>query len=105
VLSAFLTWSKNMREAFFENKDTKLDKKKDYSVAFKMGAVGGFISGLSLLFTGLLLSAVSYFGQISFHGLEVVMLGASFVFLMLGAHFLDLDEKEEQRKKKEKLNL
>lgn len=94
-----------MREGVFENKDTKQDAKKNRSFLWNLCTAAGFIGGAILLFAGLLLSAVSYFDQISFHGLEVVMIGASFVFLMLGAHFLDLAEKEENRKKKEKLNL
>lgn len=94
-----------MLEAVFENKDTKEDTKKDRSFLWNLCTAAGFGGGAILLIAGLVLSAVSYVDQISFHGLNVVMLGASFVFLMLGAHFLDLAEKEERRKKKEKLNL
>ena len=94
-----------MREAFFENKDMKQEHIKDRSFLWNLCTAAGFIGGVILLFVGLLLSAVSYFDQISFHGLDVVMIGVSFVSLMLGAHFLDLAEKEAKRKKKEKLNL
>lgn len=94
-----------MWEAVFENKDTKQDAKKDQSFLWNLCTAAGFTGGVILLFGGLLLSAVSYFDQISFYGLEAIMIGASFFLFMLGAHFLDLAEKEEKRKKKEKLNL
>jgi hypothetical protein len=105
VLCAFLAWAKIMSEAVFENKDTTLESKKDHSFLWNVCTAAGFGGGVILLFAGLLLSAVSYFDQISFHGLDVVTLGVSFVFFMLGAHFLDLAEKESKRKKKEKLDL
>lgn len=94
-----------MREAVFENKDSKQDAKKDRSFLWNLCTAAGFIGGALLLLAGLLLSAASYFDQISFYGLDAVMIGASFVLLMLGAHFLDLADKEEKRKKKEKLHL
>lgn len=78
---------------------------RDRSFLWNVCTAAGFIGGLMLLVAGLVLSAIAYFDEISFHGLDVVMIGASFILLMLGAHFLDLAEKEEKRKKKEKLNL
>jgi hypothetical protein len=94
-----------MLEAVFENKDIKRDIKKDHSFLWNLCTAAGFGGGVILLFAGLLLSAVSYFDQVSFHSMDVGTLGVSFVLFMLGAHFLDLAEKEAKRKKKEKLNL
>lgn len=94
-----------MSEAVFENKEAKRESKQDHSILWNLYTAAGFGGGVILLFAGLLLSAVSYLDQISFHGLDVVMLAASFVLFMLGAHFLDLAEKEAKRQKKEDLDL
>ena len=91
-----------MREAIFEN---KAETKKNYSSRWNSAAAIGFISGLLLMLAALLVSAFSYVGRLNFNRQELLMFAASFALLMLGAHFLDLAEKEIKRKKKEELNL
>ena len=76
-----------MVQAIMENQSAKLNKKK-VSTKF-VAAIGGLTGGLFLMLMGLTLSAISYFKQTSFHGLDVIMLVAAFVFLSIGAHFLD----------------
>lgn len=94
-----------MSEAVFENKETVSDKKKNHLLLWNFSAAAGFIGGSFLMVAGLILSAISYFDKINFHRLEVAVLVASIVLLMLGAHFLDLADKQIKQQKKERLNL
>lgn len=65
------------------------------------GAIGGLAGGLVLMLTGIILSAVSYFSAINFHSLDVLAIVAAFIFSAVGAHFLDLMEKEKKAKRVE----
>ena len=81
-----------MYQAVMEN---KIVKSKEAKISFIVGAVGGIGGGLFLMVTGLILSAISYFDQRSFRGLDVALLVAAFMFLAIGSHFLDLTEEEK----------
>lgn len=63
------------------------------------GAIGGIAGGLVLMLGGIIFSSVSYFSGISFHSLDVIAIAAAFIFLAVGAHFLDLMEREKKAKR------
>jgi len=94
-----------MMEANIENKYTGVQKKKDHSSVWGMGALAGIVFGLVSLFIGLLLWLISDIEQISFHGVDSLLLGASFILLLVGSHFLDVARRDLKKKKKKKLNL
>jgi hypothetical protein len=92
-------------EANIENKYIGAAKKKDHSSAWGMGALAGIVFGLASLFIGLLLWVISDVEQISFHGVDSLLLGASFILLLIGSHFLDVARRDIKKKKKKNLNL
>ncbi len=89
VLRTFFVWSKNMLEAVVENEKNKANDKNSGGFVNFIGAIGGITSGLILMLTGLFLSGISFFNRINFHGWDVILLVAAFVFLAIGSHYLD----------------
>jgi len=85
-----------MYQAVMENKIVKSKKAKN---SFIIGAALGIVGGFFLMVTGLILSAISYFYQISFRGLDMVLIVAAFIFLAIGSHFLDLMDEEKKAKR------
>ncbi|MGI8495488.1 MAG: hypothetical protein ACR2L1_09290 [Pyrinomonadaceae bacterium] len=80
-------------DAVFIKDNFKTDNGKTYksnrnTINF-IGAIGGITGGLILMLTGIILSAIAYFDRMSFHGGEVILIVSAFVFLAIGAHFLD----------------
>lgn len=76
-----------------------------YTPLKKLGAAGSMLLGLILLVAGVILSALAFFEKADFDRSEIIMLAASFVFLGLGAHCLDLLDKERKAKTEAGLNL
>ena len=66
-----------------------------------IGAVGGLISGLILMLTGIMLSLISFVEHQSFHGAEIIILCSGFGSLILGTHCLDRIELEKANRAKE----
>ena len=64
-----------------------------------VGVVGGIVGGLISMLTGLILSIISYFNRTSFHGVEMILLIASVGLLIIGAHSLDLIEKDKKARR------
>ena len=64
-----------------------------------VGSFGGLLGGMLLLLAGLFLSTEIFVTKINFHGLEVVLLVLAFFFLGIGAHCLDLMDKERKAKR------
>jgi hypothetical protein len=67
------------------------------------GAIGGLLGGLSAPIFGSLFTMVSWFGDPSWHGLHLrtagtVMFAVAIPLLAVGAHCLDLLEKEKKRR-------
>jgi cytochrome c biogenesis protein CcdA len=94
-----------MRTVVTESRAIKTDKAEKKSLVNLLGAVGGFVGGLILAFSGLILSLITFFSRIKFNRLELILIVAAFVFFATGAHFMDLIEKEKKAKMKQKLNL
>ncbi len=94
-----------MRAAVMESKNIKTDKAKSFSFVHFVAAIGGIVAGLILMAAGLILSAISFFTQINFDVWEMFLIVSAFVFLTIGAHFLDLIDREKKARKKQKLNL
>ncbi len=94
-----------MRAAVMENKSIKKDEAKNLSFTHFVGVIGGLAGGFVLIFFGAILSAVSLFTRVKFHGWEVILFVAGFVFLVIGSHFLDLTDREKKERRKQKLNL
>lgn len=88
-----------MVQAVMENQSAKLNKNKSFVPTKLAAAIVGLAGGLFLMLTGLTLSAISYFNQTSFHGLDVIMLVAAFAYLLIGAHFLDKFDAAEKAEK------
>lgn len=65
----------------------------------KFGATSGLLLGLILLVGGIMLSIFAFFEKINFDNIELIMIVSSFVLLSLGAHCLDLLEKDEKAKR------
>ena len=71
-----------------------------FSKSFNLlGAITGFVGGVLLMISGLILSVIKYFNKENFHGWEVIILAASFPLLVIGAHCLDLIDKGKKSKK------
>jgi hypothetical protein len=88
-----------MFEAVIENKDTKSND-KNAPVSIKIAALMvAFSSGALFLLAELILSVVSFVNHTSYRGWDVILLVAAFALFGLGAHFLDLIEKEKKAKK------
>lgn len=92
-------------ETEIENKHLTVAKSKDHSSAWGMAALAGIVFGLIALFTGITLWAFAEVEKINFHGIDALLLGASFILLLAGSHFLDVARKDLKKKKKKKLNL
>lgn len=105
VLRAFLFGEKFMRAAVMENKSIKTDEAEKKSFVNLFGAVGGIVGGFILALSGLILSVISFFTRIKFNSWEVILIATAFVFFAIGAHFLDLMDRENKAKRKQKLNL
>lgn len=69
---------------------------KKFRFESSTGAVGGFTGGSLLMTAGFTLSAVSYFSRINFRNPETILLAAGVGFLAVGAHFLDLIERDKK---------
>lgn len=88
-----------MFEAVIENKDTKSnDKNAPVSIKFPALMVA-ISSGVLFLLAELILSVVSTVNHTSHRGWDVILLVSAFALFGLGAHFLDLIEKEKRAKK------
>ena len=74
-------------------------KRNTYSSLVKLGAVGGLLFGLVLLVAGIVLSALAFFENVNFNNTEVIMIALSFTLLGLGAHCLDLLEKDRKSRR------
>jgi hypothetical protein len=66
------------------------------------GAIGGLLCGLSAPILGSLFTIVSWFSDPSWHGLHLrsagtVMFAVAIPLMAVGAHCLDLIEKEKKR--------
>ncbi len=94
-----------MRAAVSESKNVKTSEAENLSLMNFVGAIGGLTGGFVLMLFGALLSAISLFTQINFHGWGVILILAAFVFLAIGSHFLDLIDGVKRLKRKQKLNL
>jgi cytochrome c biogenesis protein CcdA len=88
-----------------ENKKVKTNEAKNFSFVNFVGAMGGLVSGFVLILSGFILSAVSLFTRTNFNGWEVILIVTGFIFLAMGAHFLDLIDRKNKVKRKQKLNL
>jgi hypothetical protein len=62
----------------------------------KLGATAGIFFGVILLTVGAMLSTLAFFEKVNFNNTEVVLIASSFAFLGIGAHCLDLLEKERK---------
>ena len=83
-----------------ENINTVKDvDRKVYKFFMFVGSFGGLLGGMLLLLAGLFLSTEIFVTKINFHGLEVVLLVLAFFFLSIGAHCLDLMDKESKAKR------
>lgn len=94
-----------MRAVNIENKNTKTDKGGKSSFVNFAGAVGGIVSGIILMSSGLILWGISSVTLINFNRWEAGLIASSFVSLAVGAHFQDLIDKENKRKRRQKLKL
>lgn len=63
----------------------------------KIGAMGGFFCGLTLMTLGIILSIFSFIEKMNFDRTELILLLSAFVLLGLGAHCLDLIEKDKRK--------
>ena len=63
----------------------------------KFGAIGGFFCGLTFLMLGIILSIFSFFEKIDLDRTELILLVTAFILLGLGAHCLDLIEKDKRK--------
>lgn len=79
--------------------ENKIVKSKEAGNSFIISAAVGIVGGLFLMVTGLILSAISYFYQINFRGLDAALIAAAFIFLAIGSHFLDLMEEKKKSKR------
>lgn len=70
-----------------------------------MMAVGGVTIGILLLVAGMLAWAISAVDQQNHDYLELILIGAAFAFLGLGAHGLDLLHSAKRAEQKRRLNL
>jgi len=68
-------------------------------------AAGGFAIGVLLMLTGLTLWAFSAAEQKNRDSLEEILILASFVFLGIGAHGLDLMNRAEREERERNLNI
>jgi uncharacterized membrane protein len=85
-----------MLQEVLGNRISPSNNPKNYSTVKFVGTIGGILGGLFLMLTGVILSIVSYFDRASFHGLEVILIFAAFIFLAIGSHCLDLIESEKK---------
>lgn len=83
-----------------ENETIKTDAGKIYKATLIIGSIGGIVGGLLMSLFGIFLSAEAYLTKIPTHKVEVFFLVSSFLLLALGAHCLDLIEKERRSKRK-----
>ncbi len=94
-----------MSEAVMENKNIKtVEAGKKSSVNF-VGAISGLAGGFILILSGFVLSIISFFTPMNFGGWQVILFITAFIFLAIGAHFLDLIDREDKAERKRKLNL
>lgn len=95
-LCGFLVESLIMHKAIMENAGFRFEKKEKSGSLKSAGAAAGVLGGLILMLAGMILSAISYFEQRHFNGLEVFLLVGAFVFLGTGTHLLDLMDEDEK---------
>lgn len=76
----------------YQNVMTNRGKKADEGNTFSLNyivAIGGITGGFLLMLSGLILWAMAFFSNTNFNGWEVILLVTAFVFLGIGAHFMD----------------
>ena len=79
--------------------ETKATTANFPNVLKKFGATSGLSLGLIILAAGIILSFFAFFEKTNFDNAELLLIVTSFVFLGLGAHCLDLLEKEKKAKR------
>ncbi len=70
------------------NRGKKSEEENTFSLNYII-AIGGITGGFLLMLSGLILWAMAYFSNTNFNNWEVMLLITAFVFLGIGAHFLD----------------
>lgn len=63
----------------------------------KFGAISGFFCGLTFLSLGIILSIFSFIEKVNLNRIELILLLTAFLLLGLGAHCLDLVEKDKRK--------
>jgi hypothetical protein len=86
-------------KADMENVIISFEDKNPPSFFKSVGVVGGIVGGLILMVTGLFLSATAYFRQTSFRGIEMLLFLGSLALLTIGAHSLDLIERDKKARR------
>ena len=66
---------------------------------FIIGASVGLGGGLFLMTTSFIFLAISYFDRLVYRGLDAALFAAGFIFLAIGANFLDLMEEKKKTKR------
>lgn len=94
-----------MFEAVKKNESAKANDKKIFDFIKFTTAIGGIAGGLVFMLSGLILTVISRFSLSDFRVSETILIAAAFVLLAVGAHFLDLIERDGKLRKKQKLNL
>ncbi len=81
-------------------KEMQCASENSMSLTKKLGAAGGLLFGSISFATGVALSILASFERINFDNTEIILLTSAFALLGLGAHCLDLLEKERKTNRK-----
>lgn len=77
----------------------KFEDKYSPGLLKSAGVASGIVGGLILILTGLILTIISYFEQNNFDTEEIILLVSGLAFLTIGAHSLDLIEKDKKSRR------